>query len=110
VDLTRLSSGFRDSAQRWRAQSVVKDRLVDDRLQDECRYILRFFCQLAVSYREVTMDQLRERVGAEKLAAIEALVEAISRSPEQIDSWIDSTEKAFPVIHDRSFLRYEQGI
>lgn len=68
---------------------------------------MRFVWQLAMTYQEVTMDELRAHVGAEKLAAVESLVEAIGQSPEQIDAWIIAAEEALPIIHDRG---YEQGI
>ncbi|MFF4591469.1 hypothetical protein [Amycolatopsis sp. NPDC001319] len=106
MSLTDLSSGFRDEAQRRRAQAVIQERLADDREQDECRYLMRFVWQLAMPYQEVTTRELQAHVTAGKLEAIEALIEAVRCSPDQVDAWIVSTEQTFPVIHDRG---YEAG-
>ena len=105
--MTDLSSGFRDVTQRRRAQSVIEERLADDREQDECRYLMRFVWQLAMTYREVTRRELEAHVRADKLEAVEALIDAIRSSPDRIDAWIHSTERAFPVIHDRG---HEAGL
>ncbi|WP_194838919.1 hypothetical protein [Nocardia sp. XZ_19_369] len=103
MSLTDLSVRFRDDAQRRRAQLVIETRLADDRNQDECRYLMRFVWQLRMTYCEVTEQNLEEHVGADKLEAIEALVEAARRSPESIDAWIASIERIFPVVHDRGY-------
>ncbi|WP_328411001.1 hypothetical protein [Nocardia sp. NBC_00403] len=103
VSLTDLRGRFRDDAQRRRTQRVIEKRLADDRNQDECRYLMRFVWQLHMTYCEVTEQNLQEHVGADKLRAIEVLVEAARRSPESIDAWIDSIEQIFPVVHDRGY-------
>lgn len=103
MSLTDLSGRFRDDAQRRRTQWAIEHRLADDRNQDECRYLMRLVWQLRMSYSEVTEQNLREHVGADKLRAIEALIEAARRSPESIDAWIDSIEQIFPIVHDRGY-------
>jgi hypothetical protein len=103
VSLIDLSGGFRDDAQRRRVQAVIHDRLADDRKQDECRHLMRFWWQLSMSYQEVTAEELRTNVGEAKLDVIESLIRAIRSSPDQIDAWIRTTEQAFPVIHDRGY-------
>jgi hypothetical protein len=105
VDLRSLRLGFRDDAQRRRAQGVVHDRLADDRLQDECRYLMRFWWQLSMTYQEVTISELREHVGRAKLDAVEGLIEAIGQSPERIDEWVAWAENEFSVIQDRGFMQ-----
>jgi hypothetical protein len=70
VDLRDLRSGFRDDDQRHRAGMVIHLRLADDREQDECRYLIKFQWQLSMTYTEVTVDELRAHVGAEKLAVV----------------------------------------
>ncbi|MDX8048437.1 hypothetical protein SK571_03500 [Lentzea sp. BCCO 10_0798] len=99
--LTDLHGGFRDDEQLSRARDVVVDRLADDREQEECRYLIRFAWQLRMSYREVCVEELRAHVGAEKLAAVEALIEAVRTSHDRIDAWIEAAEQEFPVIEDR---------
>lgn len=69
MSLTDLSSGFRDKAQRRRAQAVIEERLADDRDQDECRYLMRFVWQLAMTYQEVSTHELQAHVSAGKLEA-----------------------------------------
>jgi hypothetical protein len=101
MDLRNLRLAFRDDSQRSQAQRVIHDRLADDRLQDECRSLMKFWWQLSMSYQEVTLGELREHVGAGKLQAVEALIKAIDQSPEAIDEWIAWAVAVFPVIHDR---------
>src|SRR5688572_1277495 len=103
MELTDLRMRFRDDIQRRRVQMVIHDCLADDRLQEECRYLMKVFWQLAVSYREVSMRELEEHLSPEKLERIEALVQASAESPDKIDSWIDETAVAFPIIEDRGF-------
>ncbi|MEW2330477.1 hypothetical protein AB0880_21995 [Micromonospora chersina] len=105
MDLRSLRVGFRDDAQRSRAQRVIHDRLADDRLQDECRYLMKFWWQLSMSYQEVTIGELREHLGADKLRAVEALIKAIGQTPEDIEEWITRAVGAFPLIHDRGNSR-----
>lgn len=103
MPLTDLNNGFRDDLQRKRAQAVIHDRLADDRKQDECRYLMRFWWQLLMTYQEVTEQELQTHVDAGKLQAIEALITAIRTSPDHIDAWILSAEDTFPIIHDRGY-------
>ena len=100
VTLRDLSQRL-DQAQRRRVQQVVQDRLADDEDQDECRYIMRFWWQLAMSYTEVTLEELREHVHEPKLTAIEALIDAIRSSSDDVQTWIDATENDFRIIIDR---------
>lgn len=101
VDLRDLRLGFRDDDQNRQTRVIIHDRLADDRLQDECRCLMKFWWQLVVSYQEVTIDELREHVSAPKLAVVDALIDALSESPESVDAWIAETIVVFPVIHDR---------
>ncbi|MEV5988799.1 hypothetical protein AB0L85_27965 [Streptomyces sp. NPDC052051] len=103
MTLTDLSDGFRDDEQRRRVQRVIHDRLADDRDPQECRFLMRFWWQLRMPYREVSTDELVRNVGKPKLAVIEALISAIRSSPAEIDAWITTTQHAFPVVQDRGF-------
>ena len=86
MSLTDLSSCFRDEAQRRRAQGVIQERLADDREQDECRYLVRFVWQLAMTYPDVSLRELRSHVSVAKLEAVEALIEAARcSSPDLVD-------------------------
>jgi hypothetical protein len=62
---------------------------------------MRFWWQLSMSYTEVTLEQLREHVDEPKLTAIEALIDAIRSSSDDVQAWIDATEDDFPIIIDR---------
>jgi hypothetical protein len=108
MDLRHLREGFRDETQRKRAQNAIHDRLADDRDPDECRYLIRFVWQLEMTYREVTLDELREHVAADKVQIIIDLIDALADSPEQVDQWIASTESAHPLIQDRGFRQLTQ--
>ncbi len=64
---------------------------------------MRFWWQLSMSYREVSMQDLSLNVGQEKLEALEELINAIRSSHAQIDAWAAGAERAFPVVEDRGF-------
>ncbi|MFJ5774169.1 hypothetical protein [Streptomyces sp. NPDC093094] len=103
--LTDLRAGFRDDEQLGRARSVIHSRLADDRDQQECRYLMRFWWQLSMPYQEVTLAQLRAYVGEPGLRLVEELVDAVRTSHEAIDAWIDAAERSLPVVHDRGHAR-----
>jgi hypothetical protein len=103
MTLADLRTGFRDDDQRRRVQALIHDRLADDRDQQECRYLMRFWWQLAMPYREVTLAQLRANVGEPKLGIVEELIDAIRTSPEAIDAWIDAVDGSLPPVEDRGF-------
>ncbi|WP_073229575.1 hypothetical protein [Streptomyces sp. NBRC 110465] len=103
MTLTDLSNGFRDDEQRRCVQRVIHDRLTDDRDPQECRFLMRFWWQLFMSYQEVSMDELSRNVGTPKLDMIEALITAIRSSHADIDAWITTTQQVFPVLQDRGF-------
>ncbi|MFI6285508.1 hypothetical protein ACIBCM_12235 [Streptomyces sp. NPDC051018] len=103
MTLTGLGSGFRDDEQRRCVRTVIHDRLADDRDQQECRYLMRFWWQLGMPYQEVSLEELRLNVGKLKLVVIEELISAIRSSPAEIDAWVDATRQAFPVVQDRGF-------
>jgi hypothetical protein len=107
MDLRDLHSGFRDDDQRSRAAMVVHRHLADDRDQEECRYLLKFQWQLSVSYTEVTIEELREHVGAKKLVAVEDLIVAIGQGPDSVELWIRETVRSFPEIKDRGYEQWE---
>lgn len=93
--------GLVDEAQRKRLQQIVMNRLADDRDQDECRYLMRFWWQLSMSYTEVTIEELREHLHEPKLAAVEALIAAMRSSADEVQAWIAQAETTFPVVMDR---------
>ncbi|MFC8721554.1 hypothetical protein [Kitasatospora sp. NPDC057198] len=101
MTLTDLANGFRDDEQLQRVQAVVHNRLADDREPQECRYLMRFWWQLRMTYREVTVEELRQNVGERKLEAVLDLVDAVRSSHEEIDAWADAAEETFPVVLDR---------
>lgn len=109
MTLTDLSSGFRDDDQRRSVQAVIHDRLADDREPQECRYLMRFWWQLCMSYREVSAEQLSLNVSEPKLAAVEQLISAVRTSHAEIDAWVATTQEAFPVVQDRGFRSVSDG-
>lgn len=102
-DLITAATWFRDDEQRWRAQQIVSDRLADDRAPDECRYLLRLAWQLAMSYREVSREELVAYVRPEKLAHVDALCAAAERGHQAIDAWIARCEAELPLVKDRTY-------
>jgi hypothetical protein len=101
--LRDLHAKFRDEQQRRLARDIVVLRLADDRDQDECRYLMRFAWQLLMSYREVTEPELEQHLTEAKLQAIKELIQAIRRSPEDIDLWITTALGTWPVVQDRGY-------
>lgn len=102
-------SGLIEDPQRERLRQIIQNRFADDRDQDECRYLMRFWWQLRMSYTEVTLEQLREHVHEPKLTAIEDLIDAIRTRPQDIKAWIGEAEVRFPVVMDRG-MREHLGI
>ncbi|WP_145953702.1 MULTISPECIES: hypothetical protein [Streptomyces] len=103
MTLTDLRDGFRDDDQRRCVQAVVHSRLADDREPQECRYLMRFWWQLSMPYQEVSLEELRQNVGRQKLDALLELISAIRSSHDEIDAWLAAAQQAFPVIQDRGF-------
>ncbi|MFI1995437.1 hypothetical protein [Actinoplanes sp. NPDC020271] len=103
MSLLDLRHGFRDEHQRSSAQAIVMQRLADDREQEECRVLMKFWWQLAMTYREVTEADLDRHVSPAKREAVQGLIDAIRRSPEAIDTWIGDMSQRFPPIHDRGY-------
>jgi hypothetical protein len=101
MDPRILRDRFRDDAQLGRVREVVQLRLADDRDQDECRYLMRFWWQLGMAYTEVRDDELDEHVSPTKRAILDRLFAALEQGHEAIDHWIQEAEATLPVIEDR---------
>lgn len=99
--LTDLPDRFRDDEQRTNVKWIVHSLLADDNHQEECRYLMRFWWQLTMTYQEVTVCQLREHVGETKLLAAEGLINALRASPDQVDAWAAAARKVFPFAESR---------
>ncbi|MFF5259824.1 hypothetical protein ACFY4C_12825 [Actinomadura viridis] len=100
--LTDLPGRFRDEEQRTKVKRIVHDLLADDRHQEECRYLMRFWWQLTMTYQQVTVRRLREHVGETKLLAAEGLINALRSSPEQVDAWAAAAREVFPLAEGRA--------
>lgn len=61
-----------------------------------------------MTYREVTVEELREHVATDKVQVIIDLTNALAESPEQVDQRIAATESACSVIQDRGFRQLDQ--
>ncbi|MYR28045.1 MULTISPECIES: hypothetical protein [unclassified Streptomyces] len=103
MTLTDLRDGFRDAEQRQCVQAIIASRLADDREPQECRYLMRFWWQLSMPYREVSVAELRLNVGQQKLNVVMELVSAIRSSHEEIDAWLSGAVQTFPVLQDHGF-------
>ncbi|WP_250033446.1 hypothetical protein [Paractinoplanes maris] len=103
MSLVDLRHGFRDEAQLRLAQGVVMLRLADDREQEECRVLMKFFWQLAMTYQEVTEAELDRHTNPGKREVIQNLIDAIRQSPEAVDAWIDNASRRFPFVQDRGY-------
>lgn len=101
-DLLKLSDSFEDEKQISRIQDIIQYRLADDRNQQECRYLMRFWWQFSVSYQEVTLEELENFVSPEKLQIILELLTAIENGSGSIIAWIDKYEN-ISIIEDKGF-------
>jgi hypothetical protein len=77
--------------------------LADDREQEECRVLMKFWWQLAMTYQELTEADLDRHVGPAKRETVQELIDAIRHSPEAIDTWIADTAHRFPIVRDRGY-------
>ena len=101
MDLRTLRQRFRDDAQLRRVRDVIQLRLADDRDQDECRTLMRFWWQLGMPYTEVRDSELDAHVSSAKRAILDRLLAALERGDVAIDRWIQEAEVTLPVIEDR---------
>jgi hypothetical protein len=103
VSLVDLRHGFRDEYQLQSARAIVMQRLADDREQEECRVLMKFWWQLSMTYQEVTEADLDRHVNPAKREAVQGLIDAIRYSPDAIDKWIADVSQRFPCIRDRGY-------
>lgn len=101
------SQWYRDDAQSRRVSLVLLERLADDRLQEECRYLSRLRWHFFMGYQEVSYQELLEHVSEPKLAVLNELFTTIAdRDYDMIDSWIDRCQSTLPIIHDKWHDRF----
>jgi hypothetical protein len=105
MDLRYLSERFCCKEQLRAVQDIVHSRLADDRNQTECRYLMRFWWQLIMNYREVTLQELEENITAEKLEIVLKLLNAVGKDYQAIDDWIVQYRNTLEVIQDRGFMQ-----
>ena len=93
---------FRDYAQVNRIATVILERLADDRVENECRFLCRLKWHLTRSYQEVSYRELQENVCVNKMLLLDALfLEIAAKNYEGIDEWAAECERDFPVIEDK---------
>jgi hypothetical protein len=107
VNFLNLRDYFRDDEQRSVVQKVVQSRLADDQDREECRYLMRFWWQLNMTYREVTLGELERFVSPVKLGIIMDLLHSLEQGHKDIDAWIDKYTAEIAVVEDRGFQNYE---
>lgn len=93
---------FRDHAQASRVSEIILERLADDRVQEECRYLSRLRWHLFMGYQEVSYDELQLHVSQTKMAILNNLFALIVDSDyDGIDQWTVQCEQALPIIVDK---------
>ena len=93
---------FRDHAQADRVGGVVVARLADDRIQEECRYLIRLKWHFHMGYEEVSYPELQEYVSVEKMKVLDELfVHIANKDYVGIDQWIERYEGELPIVEDR---------
>ena len=97
-------SWFRDEGQKESVCSVIMDRLADDRYQQECRYLVRLWWHIRMSYQEVSYAQLRTHVSVKKLESLDELFQSIAdRDHDAVDRWIENCEDVYPVVDNHAW-------
>jgi hypothetical protein len=99
-DWSATDDWFASEDQLDRVRDIIMTRLADDHFQQECRYLLRFWWQLGMSYREVTYEELQEHVTSGKLRVIDQLLRAIDEGSDAIERWC-SDYSLLPRVVDR---------
>ncbi len=92
------SNWFRDEHQCAEVRTIVHGRLADDRYQQECRYLMRFWWHLTMSYQEVSYAELRLHLSEHKMEVLESLFDAIDTSHEAVNAWIKEQTERWPLL------------
>jgi hypothetical protein len=93
---------FHDHIQADRVGAIVVERLADDRIQEECRYLMRLKWHFHMGYEEVSYEELQRFVSAEKMKLLDELFACIAtRDYVGIETWVERCESELPVIEDR---------
>ncbi|HET6881789.1 MAG TPA: hypothetical protein VFI31_16615 [Pirellulales bacterium] len=101
LDFDDKLNWFRDDYQRELVAKAINQRLADERVEVECRYLMRFWFHLGMTYREVSYDELVENVSPEKMVILERLFGAIlTRNFDTIDAWVVDCE-SLPMLECR---------
>jgi hypothetical protein len=105
MDLRYLRERFCCEKQLCAVRDIIQSRLADDRNQNECRYLMRFWWQLSMGYQEVTLQELEQNIAGEKLEIILKLLSALGKDYQAIDNWIEYHSNALEIIQDRGFTQ-----
>lgn len=101
---------FRDHAQADTVGSVIISRLADDRIEEECRYLMRLKWHFHMGYQEVSYDELQQYVSESKMALLDELfAEIAAHNYTGIDEWIERCEKELPTIEDKYVSMYRNS-
>jgi len=93
---------FQDRAQADRVGAIVVERLADDRMQEECRYLMRLKWHFHVGYEEVRYDELQAYVSVEKMKVLDELfVHIANKDYVGIEQWVERYESQLPIVEDR---------
>ena len=92
---------FVSSDQRDAVCDLIKTRLADNHVQDECRYLLRFCWFLILGDCDyITRGEMQRHVRIEKVAIIDALFTAMAQGESAVAAWIEHVA-ALPRVSDR---------
>ncbi len=93
---------FQDRAQAARVGAIVVERLADDRVQEECSYLMRLKWHFHMGYEEVSYAELQEYVSEEKMKVLDELfVHIANKDYAGIDDWVEWYESELPIVEDR---------
>ena len=99
---------FRDQTQADRVGGIIVDRLADDRIQEECRYLMRLKWHFHMGYQEVSYEELQRYVSAEKMKMLDELFAQIAaKDYVGIDKWADRCKEELPVVQDKWRQEYD---
>jgi len=97
---------FRDIDQANSVREVIKTRLADDRVQEECRYLERLVWHTMMGYREVSYSELEKYMSPNKMFILGELFHFVARADHSsIDRWVIHYESELPIIEDKSWTQ-----
>jgi len=99
VDFYDTSDWFVNNLQRDAVLDIVFV-MADDRYQEECRYLMRFWWYLGQCDYAPNIEVFESHLSPKKLTEVEELFAAIAHSPEAVKDWIQKYRTIYCELED----------